>query len=69
MRQAFAKVARGLIELVQAKVQPKKSKQALSDEALRLTSTLVGAVVLGRLLDDPQLSRRLLRVARESAQR
>jgi TetR/AcrR family transcriptional regulator, transcriptional repressor for nem operon len=67
VRHAFAQVARGLVALVQAKLTPKKSKKALSDEALRLTSTMLGAVVLGRLVDDPQLSRRILRVARASA--
>lgn len=67
VRHAFAKVARGLIELVQEKLTAKKTTKALSDEALRLTSTMLGAVVLARLLDEPQLSRRILRVARESA--
>jgi hypothetical protein len=36
----------------------------LSDEALELTSRMVGAIVLARVLDDPRLTSRLLAVAR-----
>ncbi|NOU29074.1 MAG: TetR/AcrR family transcriptional regulator [Polyangiaceae bacterium] len=67
VRGAFAEVARGLIRLVQAKLERKTSGRAPSDEALRLASTMVGAVVLARLVDDEALGERILRSARASA--
>jgi TetR/AcrR family transcriptional regulator, transcriptional repressor for nem operon len=67
VRGAFAKAARGLLALVEKKLHPAKRAGAPSDEALRLTATMVGAVVLGRLVDDPGLAGRILRAARDSA--
>jgi TetR/AcrR family transcriptional repressor of nem operon len=67
VRRAFAEVARGLLRLVEAKLNPARPARAPSDEALRLASTMVGAVVLGRLVDDPKLAERILRAARDSA--
>jgi TetR/AcrR family transcriptional repressor of nem operon len=67
VRKAFAYAARGLLSLVERKLHPKRRATQPSDEALRLTATMVGAVVLGRLLDDPHLAERLLRAARNSA--
>ena len=66
---AFAHVARGLLRLVDAKVEGEGAKRPkpLSDEALRLTATMVGAIVLARLVDDARLADRILRVARASA--
>jgi TetR/AcrR family transcriptional regulator, transcriptional repressor for nem operon len=67
VRRAFAEVARGLIRLVDKKLHPGRTSRGVSDEALRLAATMVGAVVLGRLVDDPALARRILHAARESA--
>lgn len=67
VRHAFADVARGLLRLVEKKLHPSARAGAFSDDALRLTATMVGAVVLSRLVDDPKLSERILRVARTSA--
>lgn len=62
VRKAFAWVAKGLLQLVQSKLDPRE--QTLSDEALERTSKMVGAIVLARLLDDPKLTNRLLATAR-----
>lgn len=65
---AFAHVARGLLRLVDTKISGESTKRPkpLSDEALRLGATMVGAIVLGRLVDDARLAERILRVARAS---
>lgn len=65
VRQAFAHVARGLLRLVDRKVSGSRGS-TLSNEALRAASTMVGAVVLARLVDDSKLAERILRAARES---
>jgi TetR/AcrR family transcriptional repressor of nem operon len=62
VREVFAWAARGLLQLVQDKLSTQR--KGLSDEALEITSRMVGAVVLARLLDDPTLRSRLLSVAR-----
>jgi TetR/AcrR family transcriptional repressor of nem operon len=64
VRRAFAEVARGFLRLVQTKLRPDAPAGTISDEALRLASTMIGAVVLGRLVGDPTLAARLLRAAR-----
>lgn len=67
VRHAFGDVARGLLRLVEKKLHPAARAGTLSDDALRLAATMVGAVVLGRLVDDPKLAERILRVAKSSA--
>jgi TetR/AcrR family transcriptional regulator, transcriptional repressor for nem operon len=67
VRKAFADAARGLLRLVQRKLGGDRPSRTLSDEALRVASTMVGAVVLARLVDDPKLADRILRAAKESA--
>jgi TetR/AcrR family transcriptional repressor of nem operon len=67
VRAAFAEVARGLLGLVERKLNPKRATKQPSDEALRMTATMVGAVVLARLVDDPELAERILRAAENSA--
>ncbi len=62
VRKAFAWAAAGLLQLVQDKLDSRQ--KGLSDEALELTSRMVGAIVLARLLEDPRLTARLLAVAR-----
>ena len=66
VRGAFAKVARGLIGLVDRKLRAQRTARTPSDEALRLTATMVGAVVLARLVDDEALAGKILRAARSS---
>ncbi len=64
VRHAFARAARGLMRHVDEKLHPQKATKRLSDEALRVTSQAVGALVLARLVDDPALARRLLQAGR-----
>jgi TetR/AcrR family transcriptional repressor of nem operon len=64
VRRAFARAAHGLLRLVQRKLRPHQPGAALSDEALRVGATMVGAVVLSRLVEDEALAARLLRAAR-----
>jgi TetR/AcrR family transcriptional regulator, transcriptional repressor for nem operon len=66
VRKAFAKVARGLIARVEEKLNPTRRAAAPSDAALRLTATMVGAIVLSRLVDDSALAQRILKAARTS---
>lgn len=67
VRRAFANVAKGLLRLVDRKLHPTtRGPREPSDEALRLASTMVGAVVLARLADDPALAQRVLAAARRS---
>lgn len=69
VRRAFAGVARGLIGLVEDKLRPDalpKARKLPSDDALVLAATMVGAVVLARLVDDDRLAARILRAARAS---
>jgi TetR/AcrR family transcriptional repressor of nem operon len=67
VRTAFAEVTRGLLRAVDRKLHPGRTTRTISDDALRLAATMVGAVVLGRLVDDPALAGRLLAAARSSA--
>ncbi len=67
VRKAFSTIARGLLGQVEKKLHPRRASRALSDEALRQTATMVGAVVLARLVDDDVLARQILRAAREAA--
>ena len=46
-------------------VLPGKRRQQRENEALLVMSTLLGAMVLARAVDDPALSERLLSVSRE----
>lgn len=64
IRRAFSEVARGILERVEAKLHPKKKSPSPSDEALRLASTMVGAVLLARTVADEKLAERILKAAR-----
>jgi len=67
-RRAFAEGSRGLIGLGEKKLHPDGgSARAISDDALRLAATMVGAIILARLVDDGGLAERILRAARSSA--
>ena len=63
VRSAFAAAARGLLAAIERKLHPRQPSPEPSDGAPRLVSTMVGAVVLARLVDDPALARRLLAAA------
>jgi TetR/AcrR family transcriptional repressor of nem operon len=63
VRSAFAAAARGLLTTIDRKLHPRRPATEPGDDALRLVSTMVGAVVLARLVDDPALARRLLAAA------
>jgi TetR/AcrR family transcriptional regulator, transcriptional repressor for nem operon len=64
VRAAFAEAVRGLLASIERKLHPLPAppapSPAPSDEALRLVSAMVGAVLLARLVDDPALAQRLL---------
>jgi TetR/AcrR family transcriptional repressor of nem operon len=67
VRAAFADVAEGLARLVDEKLGPGAQGDAISDRALAVTSQMVGAVVLGRLVADPVLAARIVSAGREAA--
>jgi len=66
VRAAFAEVARGFLHLTQRKRRDRVLSGTLTDDALACAATMVGAVVLGRLVDDAALSDRILSAARAS---
>ncbi|MFT3708837.1 MAG: TetR/AcrR family transcriptional regulator [Archangium sp.] len=65
VRKAFAAAGLGLVRLVQRKLGAKLSMEP-TDEALALTSQMIGAVILARVVDDPKLAARILRVAKRA---
>ena len=64
VRAAFAEAVRGLLASIERKLHPLPAQPAPSpapsDEALRLVSAMVGAVLLASLVDDPAMAQRLL---------
>ncbi|MEZ4370101.1 MAG: TetR/AcrR family transcriptional regulator [Polyangiaceae bacterium] len=64
VRRAFADVALGFIRGLERKLHPASPAGELSDEALAKAATLVGAVMLARLLRDKALAGRLLEAAK-----
>jgi TetR/AcrR family transcriptional regulator, transcriptional repressor for nem operon len=64
VRKAFRRAATGFIALLDKKLHPRRSSPAPSDDALALASTMIGAVVLARLVDDDALAGRILDAAR-----
>jgi TetR/AcrR family transcriptional repressor of nem operon len=69
VRAAFADVAEGLARLVDEKLGPVAQGDAISDRALAVTAQMVGAVVLGRLVNDTVLAARIVSAGREAALR
>lgn len=70
VRKAFAEIARGFVRLWERpRAAPKAATLEVSDEALVRAATIVGAVVLGRLLDERSLSERLLKAAHDAVTR
>lgn len=66
VRRVFGEVARGFVRLVDRQLRRKKTTAEPSDEALRLSAQMIGAVVLARLVDDEPLKRRILVAARSA---
>ncbi len=67
VRRAFAEAARGLLRIVDAKLHPRaaaESGRELGDDALRVASQMVGAVVLARMVGEGPLAARILAAAR-----
>lgn len=68
VRRALAEVTRGLLRRIDAKLHPADRAVAdPSEDALRVTSTMVGAIVLARAVDDAALAERILRAASDLA--
>ncbi len=64
VRRAFALAARGFVRLVEQKLHPDSAPGTLSEEALKLSAQMIGAIVLARLVDDEQLAEKLLQAVR-----
>jgi TetR/AcrR family transcriptional repressor of nem operon len=64
VRQAFAEVARGFLRLTAGKTDRPASGESPSDAALVRAATMVGAVVLARLVHDEALAERILSACR-----
>lgn len=67
VRRAFGETARGFLQHVERKLHPGRGAETPSDEALRLGATMVGAVVLARLVGDASLAERILDAAKPTA--
>lgn len=63
VRRAFAYAARGFLRLIDDKLGTASHPDAPSDDAMRLASQMVGAVVLARLVGDRRLAGRILNAA------
>jgi len=66
VQMAFSQVAREFLKLIDRKVNPQRHAATLSDQALVQAATMVGAVVLGRLVGDSALAKRILTAARKT---
>jgi TetR/AcrR family transcriptional repressor of nem operon len=68
VKRAFGEAARGLLRIVDAKLRPGATARGadVSDDALRLTSQMVGAVILARMVGDGPLAQRILAAARRA---
>jgi len=66
VRRIFAEAAKRLFRHLEAKLHPRRKRETVSDEALAVASTMVGAVVLARLVDDPALAERIVAAARSA---
>ena len=64
VRRAASRRIKDFIGLIERQF-PEWGKSAAHDKAMGIAATLVGSVVLARAVDDPQLSRRIRKAARE----
>jgi AcrR family transcriptional regulator len=71
VRRAFAWAARGFVRLVDRQLHPGAAadddEAAPADAALARSAAMIGAVVLARLVDDPDLAARVLEATRRAA--
>ncbi|MFZ6812832.1 TetR/AcrR family transcriptional regulator [Undibacterium sp. Rencai35W] len=68
VRTSVTEGVRGLVGIL-SKVLPGKSKAAKQDKALATFASMVGALVLSRAVDDPQLSEDILQAVASSINR
>jgi AcrR family transcriptional regulator len=64
VRRAAGRRIKDLIGLVERQL-PNWGKSAAHEKAMAITATMVGALLLARAADDPQLSRSIRKAARE----
>ena len=64
VRRAAGRRIKDFIGLIERQF-PEWGKSAAHDKAMGIAATLVGSVVLARAVDDPQLSKRIRKAARE----
>ncbi len=64
IRDAFARAAKGFVGFIDQKLRKPRRGAAPSDDALRLSAQMIGAVVLARLVDDDALAARILEAAK-----
>jgi AcrR family transcriptional regulator len=64
VRRAAGRRVKDLIGLVERQL-PEWGKSAAHEKAMAITATMVGALLLARASDDPQLSRSIRKAARE----
>ena len=63
VRDAFAASSKGFIELI-GEHTTKGDKSALSDDAIDTAIRMIGGMVLARLVDNEELSERILSIAK-----
>ena len=67
IRRTFAENARGFFRRLDRKRDPASKSEAPSDASLVLGAQMVGAMVLARLVEDPQLAKRILDASRRAS--
>jgi len=65
VRRAFTQGVRSLLDIL-ARVMPGRTRVGRRDQALATFASMVGAIVLARAVDDPELSGQILKAVRES---
>ncbi|MCC5949835.1 MAG: TetR/AcrR family transcriptional regulator [Nitriliruptoraceae bacterium] len=65
VRAGFVAAAKGILTMLERKLHPQRPDPGFHDDALVHASTMIGAVVLARLVEDPSLRDRILTSARE----
>lgn len=65
IREAFAAATRGVLSAVERRLHPRRPSADIHDDTLVFASTMVGAVVLARLVEDAALRDRILVSVRE----
>jgi TetR/AcrR family transcriptional regulator, transcriptional repressor for nem operon len=65
VRAGLVAAARGILAMIERKLHPRRVAPGFHDDSLVHASTMIGAVVLARLVDDPSLRDRILDAARQ----